>query len=90
MGHRSKQRILSEGNSNGCKRLKEMFNSLSHQVIANQNYLEIHSYTSHSGTSDGYALDLAGATKSLLWVSHHGQVSSTNCGWLHLPISTGH
>lgn len=90
MWHRSKQRILSEGNSNGCKRLKEMSNILSHQVTANQKYLEIQSYTSQSGRPDGYALDLAGATESLLWLSHHGQVSSTNCGWLHLPTSTGH
>ena len=36
---------LKRGNLNGCETLKEMFNILSHQGNANQNYFEISSHT---------------------------------------------
>ena len=45
MGHKTKQRILNRGISNGREALKEMFKVLSHQRNANQNICEISSYT---------------------------------------------
>jgi hypothetical protein len=45
VGYRSIERIINIRISNGWKTLKEMFNILSHQGNANQNYFDIPSYT---------------------------------------------
>lgn len=48
MEHKSKQKNLKGGNSNGQGTLKELFNILSHQGNINQNNFEFSSYTSHN------------------------------------------
>ena len=41
MEYRYRQSLLIRGNTNVCKVLKEMFNTLSHQGRVDQNYIEI-------------------------------------------------
>ena len=47
MRYRTKQRVLK--NASAGETLKEMFNNLSHQGNANENYFEISFHTSQNG-----------------------------------------
>jgi hypothetical protein len=49
MGQRAKQRILNRGIAKGWGALKEMFKALRHHGNANQNNLDILSYTGQNG-----------------------------------------
>lgn len=51
MGYKSKQKMIKNGNTNGKKALKELFNISSHQGNANKNCFEITSYKSEKPRS---------------------------------------